>query len=88
MWINAESGWDGIEIIASLSCGWGVGRGDGSIFWRMDRKREMWDRRVVNREGWVARSETACEEVVARREGREAENTEAEELIRWLERQL
>jgi len=53
----------------------------------MERKREMWDRSVVNREGWVARMETACEEVVARRAGREAENTEADELIRWLERQ-
>ena len=49
----------------------------------MERKREMWDRSVVNREGWVARMETACEEVVARRAGREAENTEADELIRW-----
>jgi hypothetical protein len=34
----------------------------------------------------VARRDTACEEVVARRAGREAENTDADELIRCLER--
>jgi hypothetical protein len=39
---------------------------------------------VVKRDGWDERIETACEDVVASRAGREAENTEADELIRYM----
>lgn len=42
----------------------------------------MCARRVVKRDGWESRIETAWEEVVASRAGREAEKTDADELIR------
>jgi hypothetical protein len=70
-------------MMASLSWDWGPGRGDGSNLERMDRKRVMWERRVVNSCGWEERMERAWEEVVASSAGREAEKTDADELIRW-----
>jgi hypothetical protein len=44
----------------------------------------MWALKVEKSWGWEAKMDTACEEVVASRAGREAENTDADELIRWL----
>jgi len=44
----------------------------------------MWERRVVNSCGWEERMERAWEEVVASSAGREAEKTDADELIRCL----
>lgn len=48
----------------------------------MERNKEMLDRRDLNMVGEDSRIESAWDEVVANIAGREAEKTDAEELIR------
>jgi hypothetical protein len=57
--MRAEAGWDGMEIMASLSCAWVPWRGEGSILERIERNKVMCDLRVVKSWGWEAKIDTA-----------------------------
>lgn len=67
----------------SVMEGTSVEFGRGSIFDRTWRKVWMLVRREVKRDGLAASMAMAEEEVVVSKAGRDAEKTEAEELIRY-----
>jgi hypothetical protein len=97
-WMSAEAGCEGIEMMASLfgvgGCNVagggvydgshaGISSGRGSSLFRIWRNRSVLLCNVVNTLGEDKRVEMACDEVVASMAGREAEKTDADELIRW-----